>query len=75
MANLDDWIARQSFAHLNRSTRARGSERHAEWDVHKPVRRAGDGVVVALAATASMSVRHPRTRRMCGTIIPSSASQ
>ena len=60
------WIALKPFAHLNRTTRARGSERHAEWDVRAPAWRAGAGVAVALAAAASMSVRHPRTRLMCG---------
>ncbi len=63
------WIALKPFAHLNRSTRARWSERHAEWDIRKPVRRAGAGVAVALAAAASMSVRLPRTRLMCGSIL------
>ncbi len=37
-ANLNAWIARKPFEHLRRSTRARGSERHAEWDVRKPVK-------------------------------------
>ena len=66
MANLYGWIAQKSFAHLNRSTRARGSERHAEWDIHEPVRRAGAGVAVASAAAASMNGRRSRTRLMCG---------
>ena len=37
-ANLNGWIAQKPFEDLRRSTRARGSERHAEWDVRKPVK-------------------------------------
>jgi|GEM_PF-7110848 len=37
-ANLNGWIARKPFANLRRTTRARGSERHAEWDIRKPVK-------------------------------------
>ena len=61
-ANLNGWIARQTFDYLNGWTRARGSERHAEWDIRKPEWRAGAGVAVALAAAASMNGRHARTR-------------
>jgi hypothetical protein len=57
-AHLNGWIARPAFDDLRGPLRARGSERHAEWDVREPVRRAGAGVAVALAAAASTSVRH-----------------
>jgi hypothetical protein len=63
-ANLNGWKARKTFDDLRRPTRARGSERHAEWDVRKPEMACRCPEQSALAGCTGMSVRRPRTRHI-----------
>ena len=59
-ANQDGWKARKTFDNRRRPPRARGSERHAERDIHKPKMACRCERVKG----ASMSVRHRARARI-----------